>query len=162
MEEKMQKRGSKEMEIKFRGKLEFEGPVSEFEAVMADLGKFSARGLKVGTWPTPEHPAGGLMIDSVPLPDQPLPGIFPITRYLDRELLNRLTEGMPRFKIIKDIYGGIRNAHLHMHDEVVLLDQTRFKEAVRHVATELAGELAESTEYTETIRAISHLVPGAK
>lgn len=162
MEDKMQKRSTKEMEIKFRGKLEFEGPVSEFEAVMADLGKLSARGLMIGTWPTPEHPAGGLMIDTVPLPEQPLPGIVPVARYLSRDLLNKLTEGMPRFKIIKDINGGIRSAHLHLQDEVVLLDRAGFKEAVTHVATELAGKLAETAEYTETIGAISHLVPGVK
>jgi hypothetical protein len=172
MEEKMQKRSGKEMEIQFIGIIEFDGPVSEFKAVMTDLEKLTGRGLKVGTWPTPEHPAKGMMIDTVPLPERPgrglmidtiplpendLAGIYPIARHLSRSMLNKLTKGMPTFKLIKDINGGIRCAHLHLHDEVVLLDREGFKEAVEHVAAELAGRLAETTEYMGTVGAIRHM-----
>lgn len=159
---KTQKRSPRDMEIKFRGIIEFEGPVSEFKAVMADLEKLSARGLMIGTWPTSEHPGKGMMIDTVPLPERHTAGIFPVPRYLDRDLLTRLTEGMPQFKIIKDICGGIRTPHLHLQDEVVLLDQARFREVVESVATRLAGDLAEAAEYPETIGAIRNLAPGVR
>ena len=157
MEEKMQKRSAKEMEIQFIGIIEFDGPVSDFKAVMGDLGKLTGRGLKIGTWPTPEHPAKGMMIDTVPLPENDLAGIYPIARHLSRSMVDKLTKGMPKFKLIKDINGGIRCAHLHLHDEVVLLDREGFKEAVEHVATELAGRLAETTEYIETVGAIRNM-----
>ena len=39
----------------------------------------------------------------------------------------------------------------------VLLDRDGFGEAVRHIAAELAGRLAETTEYPETIGALRHL-----
>ena len=164
---KAQKRSTKDMEIKYSGKIEFEGSVSEFKAVMTELEKLSARGVMVGTWPTPEHPAKGMRIGSVPWPEViahfpwpwPFPGIIDIPRYLGRDLLEKLIEGRPRFKIIKDIDGGLRTAHLHLQDEVVLLDQAGFKEAVARVATELAGNLAETAEYPETVGAIRHLIP---
>ena len=163
MEEETQKRSAKEMEIKFRGKLEFEGPVSEFEAVMADLGKLSASGLMIGTWPTPEHPGGGMMIETFPLPERSPPGIYPIARYLGRDMLNKLTKDMPRFRLIKDICGGIRTAHLHLQrNEVVLLDEAGFREIVTLVATDLAGQLADTMEYPETVGAIRNLAPGMR
>ena len=172
MEEKMQKRGGKEMEIQFIGIIEFDGPVSQFKAVMGDLEKLTANGLKIGTWPTPEHPAKSMMIDTIPLPEHPgrglkietiplpehhLPGIYPVARHLSRSMVDKLTKGMPKFKLIKDIYGGIRCAHLHLHDEVVLLNEAGFKEVIQFVAKDLAGRLAETTDYTKTVGAISHL-----
>ena len=126
--------------------------------------------IRIGTWPTPERTAGGPRIGAIPLPElmchipwpRPFPGFIDIPRYLGRDLLDKLIEGMPRFKVIKDIDGGIRTAHLHLQDEVVLLEEAGFKEAVQHVAAELAGQLAETAEYPETIGAIRHLTPGVR
>ncbi len=129
---------------------------------MAELRKLPANSLKIGTWPTPEHPAGGLMIDTVPLPEQPSPGIIPVARLLGGELRDKVIEGMPRVKIINGIDGGIRNPHLHIKDEVVLLNRARFKEVVSQIAGELAGKLTESADFAETARAISHLFPEHK
>jgi hypothetical protein len=158
---KMQKRTTRDMEIKFGGKIEFEGSVSEFKAVMAGLGKLSAQGLKIGSSP-PDHPGATMMIDTVPLPERDIAGIISVVRYLSTDMLNRVTEGMYRFRLIKDIRGGIRTAHLHLQDEVVLLEEARFKEVVQHVAAELAGELADIAEYPETVGAIRHLTPGMR
>jgi len=171
MQEEVKKESSKDIGIRYRAKIEFEGPIQEFEKVMADLGKLRARGLMIdtvplperkargmmidtvplpelevgglmiGTWPTPEGKAGGLMIDTVPLPEKPFPGIKGVTKLLSRELLDKIAKDMPRFKIIKNIDGGIRNAHLHVANEVVLLDRARFKEVVGQVAGELAKDL---------------------
>lgn len=172
MEERFKKESSKDVGITFTGKIEFEGPIEEFEKIIADLGNLRARGLRIGTvplprdkargvmidtvplpelpveglmigtWPTPEHPAGGLMIDTVPLPERPpFPGVKPATRLLSSEMLAKIAKDMPRVKLIKNIYGGIRNPHLHINNEVVLLDSARFKEFVGQVATELGKGL---------------------
>lgn len=161
----------KDVEMTYRARVEFEGPIEEFEKVMAGLGRLQAQGLMIdtvplpehpargmmidtvplpelevgglmiGTWPTPEHPAGGLMIDTVPLPERPLPGIIAVTGLLSTELLGKIAEGMPRVKINKGIHGGIRNPHLHVANEVVLLDRARFKQLVGQVAEQLAKDL---------------------
>jgi ABC-type siderophore export system fused ATPase/permease subunit len=50
---------------------------------------------------------------------------------------------MPRLRINEGIRGGIRNPHFHVADEIVLLDDGRFKELVGQVAKELAKDLLE-------------------
>lgn len=163
------------VEIKFSGNLEFEGSLSQFKAVMDGVGKLSDRGLKIGSWPTPDHPAGtlmietvplpenprrGVMIDTVPLPEQPPPGIFPFARLLPRTVLDRMTEGRPRFKLIEDINGGIRNCHIHIGDEVVLLNPEDFRELVVNAAKEVSGKLADEMGFTPTVRALERLGRG--
>jgi hypothetical protein len=140
--------------------------------MMTGLRDLSIDGLKIGTWPTPEHPYKGLMIgtwpqpegpansvmvgtwprpedpadtikiDTVPLPDQPLPGVMPVAQLLDKELLHKIVYDVPKVKIIEGIDGGIRNPHLHLEDGVVFLDRVKFKEIVGQVAKELADKLA--------------------
>ena len=162
---------SKDIKITYRASVEFEGPIEEFEKVMAGLGRLQAQGLMIGTWPTPEHPArgmmidtvplpeleieglmigtwptpehpaGGLMIDTVPLPEEPPPGISAVTRLFSTHLLDKIAEGMPRLKINKGINGGIRNPHFHVANGVVLLDRARFKQLVGQVAEQLAKDL---------------------
>jgi hypothetical protein len=41
---------------------------------------------------------------------------------------------------IKDIAGGIRDPHVHLENEIVLLDRDRFKLMVSEVASMLATE----------------------
>jgi hypothetical protein len=101
-----------------------------------------AGSLMIGTWPTPEKKGSTVMIDTVPMPERPrLPGIQMVTKLLGTEKLNELAKDMPRFKLIKDIRGGIRTVHLHMGDEVVLLNKDRFRDMVSQIATELGKEL---------------------
>jgi hypothetical protein len=70
---------------------------------------------------------------------------IPIDVLLGLEHLEKITDGMPRVQIkyIRDIYGGIRTPHLHLKDEVVLLDRARFKTLVAQVAYELAARRVE-------------------
>jgi len=158
-------------EIDFKASIGFKGSREEFEKVAADLGTLRKRGLmietvplpekprvkargmlmidpvplpeievgglRIGTWPTPER---GLMIETVPLPDKPFPGIWPITKLLSKELRDKLMQDMPRIKI-NDIHGGIRNPHLHVRDEVVLLGRAQWKKFVGQVAMELSKDL---------------------
>jgi hypothetical protein len=64
-----------------------------------------------------------------------------IREVLDPARLERATAGQPRMRLryIQDIRGGIRTAHLHLGDEVVLFDREHFKTLVTEVATTLAA-----------------------
>ena len=129
--------------IIFRTEIEFAGPIAEFEKVAAALAELPVR--VRAEWP-PGHTAGCWPIGPEEL--------------LSKKVLERVTEGMARIKIIKGIAGGIRDPHLHIGDEAVLVDRLRFKEVVGQVAMELAGRLAQRAEYAETVGAIRNLMPG--
>lgn len=130
--------------ITFRTEIEFKGSTEEFEKVATALARLPIR-LRV-EWP-PDHTAGCWPIG----PEQ----------IISKQVLDKVIEGMPQLKIIRDIRGGIRNPHLHVKDQVVLLDRARFKEVVGQVAMELAGRIAERAEYTEAVGAIRNLAPRA-
>jgi len=131
--------------IIFRTEIEFKGSIEEFEKVAATLVELPIR-IRV-EWP-PGHTAG----------------CWPIApeELLSRKILDKIIEGMPRIKIIRGIDGGIRNPHLHIGDEVVLINRERFKELAGQVAMELAERLAERADYVETVGAIRNLMPDAK
>lgn len=132
--------------ITFRTEIEYRGSAEEFGNVAAALVELPIR-IRV-EWP-PGH----------------LAGCWPVSigEVLNDRILEKITEGMPRInaKIIQGIPGGIRDPHLHLRDEVVLLDKNKFKQLAGHVAQELAERLADITGYTETVGAIRNLVPGA-
>lgn len=132
--------------ITFRTEIEFIGSIAEFGRAVASLVELPIR-IRV-EWP-PIHPVGCTKY---------------FEEFLSERVLDKVIEGMPRIKaeIIRGIRGGIRNPHLHIKDEVVLLDRVRFKEVVGQVAMELAGRLAERADYTETVGAIRNLGQGAK
>lgn len=71
---------------------------------------------------------------------------FPIDKLLDRVRLEKIIANQPRaqLRFIKDIRGGIRTAHLHLADEVVLLSRDRFKLLVGEVASALAIDRVEN------------------
>lgn len=143
----MKRRNIMNEKITFRTEIEFKGSIEEFEKVAAALVELPIR-IRV-EWP-PGHTAG----------------CWPIApeELLSKKVLDRVTEAMPRIKaeIIRGIRGGIRDPHLHIKNEVMILNRVRFKEVVGQVAMELAGRLAERADYTETVGAIRNLVPGVK
>ena len=132
--------------ITFRTEIEFKGSAEEFGTVAAALVELPIR-IRV-EWP-PGH----------------LAGCWPVSigHVLSDKILDKITEGMPRInaKIIQGIAGGIRDPHLHLGDEIVLLDRIRFKQVAGQVAQELVERLADKAGYTETVGAIRNLVPGA-
>ena len=93
---------------------------------------------------------------------RPFPGGWPILiqEILDRKKLASLVDGMPRLKVIEGIKGGMRNPHLHLEDQIVLLDRGRFKDVVGHVAMALATQFAEEAEYIDVVEAMHDFVPG--
>jgi hypothetical protein len=132
--------------ITFRTEIEFQGSIQEFGKVVAVLKESPL--LIRAEWP-PEHTAGCWPT--------------PLAEIVSGRVLDNAIEGMPRISadIIQGIRGGIREPHLHVGDEVVLLDRARFKEVVRQAATELAGGLAEKADYSEVVGAIRNLAPTA-
>ena len=141
-----------ENEIDFKVSVTFKGSRQEFEKVAPDIAKLkSHKSIMIDTVPLPEKPAIQLEEVSIgtwptpeivikPRPPKPLPGIWPVTRLVNQRVQSKLIEGMPRVKI-DGINGGMRNPHLHLKDEVVLLDNARFKEFVGHIAKQLSNEL---------------------
>jgi hypothetical protein len=141
--------------IQFQATVEFEGTVEEFKKVLAGFENLVDSGLKIST---PENIAETMMIDTVPLPEGPFPGIFPYARLITVEQMMEQIGEMPRFALIDDIRGGIRNPHLHLGDDVVLLDRELFKSIVQETAANLTEELAENGDYVEIASAMRHLL----
>lgn len=78
-------------------------------------------------------------------PPRPFPGFppWPWWRHISKGTLNKLIQGRQKFQIkwIKDFAGGIRDPHMHLADEqIMLLDRKRFKVMVREVASMLAEQ----------------------
>ena len=123
----------KEREITFRTEIEFKGSIEEFQQLSADLVKLPIR-LRA-EWP-PTHTAG----------------CWPVApeKILEGGLLKKITSDQPRIKILKDIFGGIRNPHFHIKDEIVLLARNRFQELVKNVAGELAVQIAAKADLSMT------------
>ncbi|MFB0535859.1 MAG: hypothetical protein ACETWR_12860 [Anaerolineae bacterium] len=134
-----------EEKITFRTEIEFKGSIGELGKVVAALQELP---IGIGVEWSPVHPLGCTKV---------------FEEFLSGKVLDKVIEGMPRIKaeIIRGIRGGIRDPHLHIDNEVVLLDRVRFKEVVGQVAMELAGRLGETADYTETVGAIRNLMPGA-
>jgi len=114
--------------LKWKAEVTFEGTVEQFQAFKVDMEKHDINidlgGLVARDWERfPYHPAGyipAFVKDFFPKADQ-------IAKY---------TQGATRmqFVAIKDIQGGIRTPHLHMGNEVVLMDKERFKSILSDVA----------------------------
>jgi len=140
-----------EEEITFEWLARFTGSAEQFEGLVTGINKLRE---------------SGVMIDTVPLPEKhltvikpwPYPGGWPIESVLSKRFLEKITDGMVRIKL-DGIEGGMRNAHLHIGNEAVLLDKARFKQAVGQAAKVLGERLAETANYYETIGAIRGLVP---
>ena len=61
-------------------------------------------------------------------------------------------------KFIQDIKGGIRTGHIHLGDQVVLLDRERFKRYVGDVASTLAQRRVGREDYIGVMQAVGDLL----
>jgi hypothetical protein len=130
-----------EKEITFRTEIEFKGSLKQFEQVAATLVKLPIR-IRV-EWP-PEHNAGCWPV--------------PIENILSKQILDAIVEGIEPLKVIKPFPGGIRDPHLHVGGKIVLINRDKFREVVGKAAMEIAGKIAEMSEYPQAIGAIRNLV----
>lgn len=74
-------------------------------------------------------------------PWPPWPGLPPYPeRVLGTDRLRQLTKDMSHIKVKfpRDIDGGMRTAHVHIGNEIVLLDRDTFKNIVAEVASAIA------------------------
>jgi len=147
-------------QFEWKAEITFKGTADEFNEMTASLGEV----LK----------AGRVAIDIPELRKYPYPGdgwggIMPFPRpphqveFSKRLNLNAIAEGMPRMKIkpFPGIDGGIRTPHMHMGDEVVLLDREQFKMFAGEVARELASRHVDTTEdYVGVMNHIGRLAEG--
>lgn len=133
--------------LKWKAEIKFVGTADEFNKMAAQLDKLRVE-LAIPEWVRrPHHYAGCMPI--------------PIDMILGDRLLE-LVADLPRYKIkfIRDIYGGMRMAHVHLGEEVVLLDQERFKMLVSGVAKELGEKRVEAIgDYIEVMDAVGRLDP---
>lgn len=112
----------------WKGEITFNGTTMEFAKFAEAMNDRIEVEVKVPTW----------------WPPRPFPGYppWPWWRRIPKETLNKIIKGSPKLQVtwIKDIAGGIRDPHLHLADEIVLLDRERFKLMVSEVASMLATE----------------------
>jgi hypothetical protein len=146
--------------LEFKIGIMFKGSQEKFAAFMENIITMRQQGIMIDTVPLPEHPASGLMIDTVPLPERTgeyaqyghvhspthkIEGVFIGTwptpeKAVGEDVITNLADGMPRVKLAEGITCGMRNSHLHLEDEIVLLDQTRFNGYVGSLIKGLAGQ----------------------
>jgi hypothetical protein len=111
----------------WKGEIVFKGSVDEFNQ-FAELLDLQPVRVGIAEWAKIEgsHLAGCNRV--------------PVDKLIERAKLDKIIADQPRIKLrfIKDIRGGIRSPHMHLADEVVLLNRNRFKTLVREVATVLA------------------------
>jgi hypothetical protein len=81
---------------------------------------------------------------------RPFPGIPPIDirKLLGEDMIKEITADAQRISraSIRDIYGGIRDPHLHLGDEVVLLNKEKFRVFAMQVASQLAAHQVDMKE----------------
>lgn len=130
--------------IEFDATIRFKGSLEKFKKAAARLAEAD---FEVATSPW----------EPIPKPE---PGGFPlpIHRILSRSVINDIVRGMPRIKL-DGIRGGMRNPHLHVGKEAVILNRARFKKLVREVAAGLGERFAGTAQYTEAIDALRAMAP---
>ncbi len=126
--------------LKFKAEIEFNGSVEEFEELANSILKANCR-IKVEEFPFPWGGKNG----GWPVPVERL---VRIEKYLQEER---------RIKLIRDLAGGIRISHIHLKDEIVLVDKKIFRDIMGDVARELAENLVDEVEYVQAVNTINRL-----
>lgn len=130
-----------ENRFEWRAEIRFKGTEKEF-AKLAELVEAMPAEVAVPDESISEKLASSSAEYSMIRP-RPFPGEPPyIERILGMDRIKLLTKDNPivSIKFPDDIAGGIRTAHLHIGDKVVLLDRNTFKKVVLEVATEIAAK----------------------
>jgi hypothetical protein len=131
--------------LKWKGEVTFEGTIDQFNAFKAAMEKLPV-GISVSE-------LGKIILR--PRPGYITPAIISL---IDAAKLDKLTEGATRmqFAKIKDIAGGIRTAHLHLGDDVVLLDKSQFKNILGEIArTTMEQRVDAEEDYYSMIKPIA-------
>jgi hypothetical protein len=132
-------------EFKWRAVVEFNGTEEQFNEFAERLASLPVQ-VEIPEWVRPHPIPGGWPV--------------PIDAVLNRKAIEALTKGQPRIKVkfVDGINGGIRDAHLHLEDQIVLLDRAQFKELVAGVAAKLAEQMIDfDDDHVEVIAKIDRL-----
>ncbi|MGC9781266.1 MAG: hypothetical protein HZR80_18640 [Candidatus Heimdallarchaeota archaeon] len=114
-------------EIIFRTEIEFKGSDKEFIEFSRQLVALDKTAIRI-EWP-PNHLAGCNM--------------FANFKYYDKQFIEKLIKDLDPIKL-KDIYGGIRNPHIHLEDfNVVFLKPESFKQVLDYAVTKLTKEFTD-------------------
>jgi hypothetical protein len=122
-------------QFEWKAEITFKGTADEFNRFSGSLQEVMKAKLVTVTIPDwkdiPRHLAGCMRVQ--------------FDHLLDKEIVNPIIEGMTRVQVnpLTDIAGGIRTPHLHLNEEVVLLNRERFKMFAGEIARELAIRRAE-------------------
>ena len=120
--------------FKWKGELVFEGTAKEFNKLSEALSALADVEVRC--------PHGW--------PPKPFPGYppWPWWKRVGDEAVNKYIEGGEKLQVkwIKDICGGIRDPHMHLEKEVVLLSRDKFRMMVKEVASILATERADQVD----------------
>lgn len=138
--------------LTWKAQIIFRGDAKEFAQLANALERFPVE-VAIPEWKFRPHHLAGCMP-------------YPIDRLLGGDVIDKIIEGMPRMQIkfVKDIPGGIRPAHLHIGDEIVLLNQERFRTFASTVAAELATMLVdmEGNDYVDVMVPVNSLIETAQ
>ncbi len=131
--------------LTWKGEVTFEGTIEEFSNFKAVIEKHATSISISGS-------------DGRVLPNYHKAGFIPIIRkFLSEQQIAQLTEGAARmqFKAIEGIAGGIRSPHIHLEDEVVLVDKERFKTILGEVASSITQERVDSeVDYYQMVKSV--------
>ncbi|MCF6291749.1 MAG: hypothetical protein L3J03_12235 [Desulfobacterales bacterium] len=130
--------------ITFRAEIEFQGSADDLAKMLKTIDKLPVR----------------VIIDKIPLPF-PFPGGWPIppVKILPRDILPKIVKANPVLSrdIPGRIDGGIRDPHLHVDDQLVMLGREEFGQVVGMAAESIARELAAGADYQQTVGALREL-----
>ncbi len=130
----------------WKAEIKFSGTVDQFNK-FAEMLENARVEVKIPEWDKiPNHLAGC--------------SPFPIDNILSRDQLKKIIDKQPtvQIKYIRDIKGGIRTPHLHLKDQVVLLDQDKFTDMVKNVAERLAVMRVERLDdYLDVMKTVNDI-----
>jgi len=75
----------------------------------------------------------------------------PLARIASEELLHKYAEKGTRLERLLGIDGGDMTPHVHLNEEIILLERSDFKNLVADVASKLSADLAERVDYETTV-----------
>lgn len=132
--------------LTWKAEIKFRGTVKEFNQFAEMLEKAPVE-VNIPEWiKIPQHLAGCFP--------------FPVESILTRDQIKKITADMQvvQLKYVRDIRGGIRSPHLHIEDQIVLLDRDRFKIMVKNVAEQLAEmRVDRMDDYIDVMKVVNEI-----
>jgi hypothetical protein len=129
----------------WKGEIEFVGTAEEYNRLSGIIGRGNVS-VAGGDWWNKHH----------------WPGLWPepLAELIGMDRINELVADSPQIRLeyIKGIRGGIRNPHLHVGDQVVLVGREQFRQALCEAAAALAAKRVDAgLDYEATMAPVANL-----